>query len=362
MLHKILISSALIIASLNISAQSLDFMGFPTDEKAPDQNIQINQNRSALEIQSLEIVKVIPSPFQYTADIAFDGELLWVNGYNEYQLAGIDPVTGAIMETINISIQRPYGMTYSDGKIYIIDNDTKEIVVIDRYTGSTIEIIELPQENTYPTGLEIQNGTFWYNDPTSPYAAMSGDLTRNLNHETNTIENYNAVGEYPSGIAFDGNYLWSTDNVSQVIHQVDKLTLETIRLIEAPGGIYPNGLTSDGEFLWVANNSSDSIYQIRINENSVSTNIAKRENSNSVKIFPTIASENINIDLGHLNLENLNIQIINQNGQVIDVISKENISNHTINWEIPNHLTNGMFFCRIENEEESISAKFIVIK
>jgi glutamine cyclotransferase len=331
-------------------------MGMPSTEEV---KTQIVQNRT-VELEEAEIINVIASPVQYTADIAFDGELLWVNGYNEYVLNGLDPETGEIIETIDIDIQRPYGMTYKNGYFYIIDNNALEIVVIDRFTGETIETTALPQDNTYPTGLELIGEDYYYNDPTSPYAIIDGDITRKYDGLTESFTEYDAVGDFPSGIAFDGNYIWSTDNVSQILHQVDKNTLQPVRSIQAPGGIYPNGLTSDGEFLWISNNDADSIYKIRINEPEVNTSIASIDNDNQFKVYPTIATEQINIEIKSELNSDYSIEIVNINGKVIDQFTAEANYENANTWTIDPNLNTGIYFCRIQSEEGTISKKFII--
>jgi DNA-binding beta-propeller fold protein YncE len=357
-MRRTLLISALISLTLSSFGQYLDYMGMPTNIEIKNQT-QMTNNRTT-DLEEAEIVNVIPSPAQYTADITFDGELLWVNGYNEYQLFGIDPITGDVVETLAISIQRPYGMTYKNGAFYIIDNNAKEIVVIDRYTGETIETKVLPQENTYPTGLEIIDDAFYYNDPTSPYAAVEGDLTRKFNCTDTCYVDYTAVGDFPSGLAFDGDYLWSTDNVTQILHQVNKLTLEPVRTIQAPGGIYPNGLTSNGEFLWISNNDADSIYQIRINEPTVSTGIVSLENENQLNIFPTVASEKINIQFQSEFNEDYSIEIVALNGQIIEKFEAESNFENITSWDINQNMSSGIYFCRINSSKGIISKKFIV--
>ena len=85
------------------------------------QNIISNTEKSTSEITTTTIVNVIHAPVQYIADIAFDGTLIWVEGYAEYFLYGLNPATGEIVETIAIDIKRPYGRQSSKTKPNVVD-------------------------------------------------------------------------------------------------------------------------------------------------------------------------------------------------------------------------------------------------
>jgi len=353
MMKTQIIISAIVSLSINVSAQYLDYMGMPTD-KAHVAELQLNNRDASTEVEQAEIVNVFASPCPYTADICFDGELIWINGYNEYMLYGMDPQSGQIVETIAISIQRPYGMTYSNGVIYTINNATKTIVGIDRNTGAEVYTKVLQQDNTYPTGLEISGSSIWYNDAISPNAYVTGDITRNIVCDTNCMVEYPAVGQYPSGITSQDDYFWCTDNITQTIHRISKDNFASDRMIAAPGGVYPNGLTFDGEYLWVANNSSDSIYQIRITQH-IDTQVGTISEKIS-KVYPTIANENITIQIGSIIGQVASVQIVDMKGQILDTWT-QNANTVTV---LNTHFETGSYICQIITNKEFINHKFII--
>ena len=243
-----------------LNAQYIDQMGFPTNVK---QEYISNTEKSTSEITETTIVNVIPSPVQYVADIAFDGTLLWVEGYAEYNLYGLNPATGEVVETISIDIKRPYGLTFDGTHFWVLDNDNKKIEKINRSTGVVDSTIFLnTTEQTYPTGIDVFNNSIWYNDTRGVAPDATGDLTRKTNIQGVIISNFSNGLDYPTGIVNINNYIWITDNYSQEIHEISVETMEERRIIAAPGGVYPNGLTFDGQYLWVSNNDADSIYQI----------------------------------------------------------------------------------------------------
>jgi len=360
-MKRSLLISVLIILTLNVFSQNLDSYGIPTElNRDADFQTNYNMNRTISDVSEAEVPKVIGGfslPVNFSTGLAFDGELLWVSGYAEYNLYGMNPETGEVEEIIPIDFIRPYGLTYNDGRFYIVNNDSKEIIEVDRYTGEVVNVNVLSQEgNVYPTGVEVINGEIWYNDPQGPYAYSSPiDLTIRLNPETE----HNASGGFPTALAFDGNYLWSIDNEERLIHQVNKQDFSSGRTIQAPGGIYPNGLAFDGEFMWVSNNESDSIYKISI-EPEVNTSVLTSNNENEIRIYPSISNYTFNIDLGNLQTEEVKIELISIDGHTVGVIDK--VYQSQLRWVNKNELAEGLYFFKISYRNEIITKKVIIKK
>lgn len=209
------------------------------------------------------IINTIPSPTTFPTDIAFDGQHIWVAGYNEYQLFKINPATGELITTIPVDIKRPYGITFENDYLYVLDNEAKQIVQLNPLDGEVVNTFGLGEAG-FPAGLTMVNGEFWYNDTKGPQPSVAGDETVQLDAEGNFMNKFISIGIYPTGLAYDGAYLWSTDSDAKTIYAIDTEGFEIMQSIPAPGGKYPNGLTYGGESIWVINNESDSIYQISV--------------------------------------------------------------------------------------------------
>lgn len=65
------------------------------------------------------------------------------------------------------------------------------------------------------------------------------------------IKSFNTIGNYPTGICFDGNNLWLADRETDKLYYINSETGILIREIESPA-YWPMGLAWDGEFLWNA--------------------------------------------------------------------------------------------------------------
>jgi len=209
------------------------------------------------------IINVIPSPAASVGDIAFDGEYLWVEGYNEYELYQISPIDGAVIRSIPTTVQRPHGLTFDGTDLWLSDGDNKIIQRIDTANGTVLQSFPAPgiSNTSYPGGLAWDGQDLWHNDMMATNINPN-DSTFKINTSGQRLEAYHAHGTYAQGLTWDGQYLWSSDNGSDEIYKIDVSTFTVIDTIDAPGGDFPNGLAFDGQYLWVANNSSDSIYQI----------------------------------------------------------------------------------------------------
>ena len=354
-----IISVILLSFNINIKAQYLDALGLPTNKKT--ENI-VSQDKSIYEISASSIMNIIPSPIHFNVDIAFYNNLIWIEGFNEYYIYGLNPIDGTVEDSIAIDIQKPYGLTYDGQYFWILDNDNLVIEKINPENGVIVDVIDISiDEETYPIGLEVVDNKIFYNDPRSYDASYENDITREITEQGSIIQNYQAAGNFPSGICFDGQYLWSSDNVKQEIHQIDVQTFEVVRTIKAPGGIYPNGLAFDGQFLWVANNDADSIYQIDAGITNICTNILTQNNTKTFLIYPNIVESNFSIDCSNYINDNINIDLINQSGQIISNIFKGKLNTNKIKYEIKQNIQNGLYFCRISTKNSVSIEKLILL-
>jgi len=219
---------------------------------------------------SLTIINTIPSPIPYPHDITFDGEDLWVAGYNS-SIVRISTIDGTVLQTIATNLSRPYGLAFDGQYLWVADADIDVIQKVDPLNGNVIATINAPASfPSYSAGLAFDGTNILQNDQRENILATPGDSTFIINQTGSLVNAYEAKGDFPGGLTFDGTFLWSTDNDSNEIHKIDLSTFSTIATYDAPGGDFPLGLAFDGQYLWACNNDSDSLYQLVICDNTVS--------------------------------------------------------------------------------------------
>lgn len=290
-MKKLLVILALVPILLQ-SQKYVDCMGMPTEFNSQTLNAA-KFDGDDFPISSTIILKSFASPSSLPTGITCDSEYLYLIGYNEYKIYKINPFNGTVVETIAIDIQRPYGIDYFDGKLYVLDNNNNTITVMNT-DGTVIETIDLSVNYNpgYFTGLSVFDGTFWINDTQSPSAIIEGDSTINFNLSTNTlVSGFPSYGNFPTGIVNDGDYLWVTDNFTQSTYKISLVDYSIADRIQAPGGMYPNGLSISEVGLWYVNNASDSIYLVELN----TTNNEEISLLENISVYPNPTTEFINV-------------------------------------------------------------------
>jgi len=72
---------------------------------------------------------------------------------------------------------------------------------------------------------------------------------------------FSTTGSYPTGVAFDGSYVWIADDGTDRIYKVNPSTGSIVSQFPAPGRS-PEGLAWDGTYLWVCDWGTDKIYKV----------------------------------------------------------------------------------------------------
>ncbi len=87
----------------------------------------------------------------------------------------------------------------------------------------------------------------------SPAFAVTGDVEKS----------FASPGSCPTGLTFDGKYLWNCDRKTDMIYKIDTKDGRALDSIPSPG-YRPLGLTWDGKYLWNLDASEETyfIYQI----------------------------------------------------------------------------------------------------
>ena len=105
----------------------------------------------------------------------------------------------------------------------------------------------------YPTGLTF-DGTYLWN------ADWTRDKIYKLDTSGSMVDSFDSPGPTPYGLAFDGTYLWNVDADDNKIYKLDT-SGNIIDSFDSPGPC-PIGLTFDGTYLWNADCSEDKIYKL----------------------------------------------------------------------------------------------------
>ena len=75
------------------------------------------------------------------------------------------------------------------------------------------------------------------------------------------IRSFPSPGPSPKGLAWDGEYLWNSDNSTDTIYKLNPSDGSVVSSFDSPGSD-PRGLTWDGEYLWAVEGEEITIYKL----------------------------------------------------------------------------------------------------
>lgn len=90
----------------------------------------------------------------------------------------------------------------------------------------------------------------------------------------NVLDFFPSPGNYPSGLAWDGEFLWNADIGTNQIYKIDPQTGQVIYSLPGPENGAINGLAWVGQFLWCSDNGNDQICQINVEDSAITKTIA----------------------------------------------------------------------------------------
>jgi hypothetical protein len=199
-----------------------------------------------------DVVAAFPTG-HYPTGLAWDGRYLWLADRDCSMLYGIDPASGAVMDSVECPAFSPLGLGYGGGCLWISGYYEKGIYKLDMTTRKVVDVISAPSDLT--TGLAWDGGYLWASD------ASAREIVKLDPLDGTTMKTIKAPSRYSNGLAFDGEYLWVSDRRADKIYSVVPATGLVVLALDSPGP-YPRGLAWNEKTLWVADYEYDSLYSV----------------------------------------------------------------------------------------------------
>jgi hypothetical protein len=217
---------------------------------------------SARDAKDWSIVASYPLP-EASSGLAYDGTYLYSgiygsNGSNIYQ---IDPTDGSYTLLFTGPQEDAFGLTYDGTYLWTTDHagssSDPAIAIQMDWSGGLVSQITLPTH--YMSGIAYDNGNYWvaqyYPDPSQIYKVdPSGTV----------LKQFQAPDNQPWDFTIQGEFLWMADYWGDAIYKIDTSTgalLET----HASESTDPSGIVWDGSYLWYIDNGGaggDFLYKV----------------------------------------------------------------------------------------------------
>ena len=179
--------------------------------------------------------------------LAWDGNYIYfgIYGANGQNVHRFDPSNGGNSLQCTGTFGDSYGLTYKSPNLVTIDQPSSSSSPANALeftlSGSTVSTLPLPDH--YMSGIAWDNNTWWvctyYNDPGTVY---------NLTSTGAVISQFTPPANQPWDICKQGSDLWIADYNANMLYKV--ATDGTLIESHASAGQRPSGVVFDGTYLW----------------------------------------------------------------------------------------------------------------
>ena len=186
--------------------------------------------------------------------LAWSGDVLWISYPQDRLIIAYNPKSMEIVEKIELQNILPLELAWNGKELLVADAISGRIFFLDVEKNEIIGEVE--NDWGYPTGLTFYNDVIYLYDVASSklYAVdMKKGMVRSR--------------LFPSvlGLAASEKGLWAVITGNLTISLLDYENLETLEAYYCPTPA-PSGLAWDGEYLWLGNFNSGRIYQLKPGE------------------------------------------------------------------------------------------------
>lgn len=199
----------------------------------------------------------IPLSLKTPTGLAWDGHLLWVADLDTATLNGVDPLGGKIVRKLEAPGYAPMGLAWDGQRLWVLDSGDATVYAVDPGTGLTVRA--LPLDSQSAKGLAWDGKALWTAD------ARSGVIDRLDDSDGTTWKSFPSplAGKRGDeiGMAFVGGKLMVADRLSNRIYRMDPKEGVVLDSFAAPGP-YPTGLAWDGSYLWNVDYETRTLYRL----------------------------------------------------------------------------------------------------
>lgn len=185
---------------------------------------------------------------QAASGLAWDGTYLYcgIYGSNGDEIYQIDPATGDYSLFLNAPIEDSYGLTYDGTNFWTVSQEgsSSDPATARQFDsdGNVVDEFTLPAH--YMSGITYDGGDLW----TAAYYDPDGHIYK-TDDEGNLLDDFAAPDNQPWDLTVEGSNIWMADKWGDAIYQIDKATGDLIATYPSEH-TDPSGITWDGQYLW----------------------------------------------------------------------------------------------------------------
>ncbi|MCD4829417.1 MAG: choice-of-anchor D domain-containing protein [Candidatus Cloacimonetes bacterium] len=199
-----------------------------------------------------------------SSGLAWDGTWLYcgVYGVNGGDIYRIDPATGAGSLQCTGPQGDSFGLTWDGANLWYTDHPTASAIPASAYqidlNGNLLQEFSLPDH--YMSGIAWDAGEFWV----STYYDPDGHIYR-VDNQGSILQQFAAPDNQPWDLCLENGMLWMADYWGDTLYKIDPSD-GTVIESHASETTDPSGVVFDGNFLWYTDNGgaggTDWLYKV----------------------------------------------------------------------------------------------------
>ncbi len=215
-----------------------------------------------------EVILQFPAPGQNPCGLAWDGSHLWVADDDTDTIYKLDPSDGAVLSSFGAPGTQPRGLAWDGTHLLHQDNSTRDLYKLDRVDGavqSTVGALAKFAVGTVPefSGMTWDGQHVWYGT-VNGWSSMMNAMDPADGSEAGAF----FTKGYPRALATGGAFIWSATNNEGhrlgIVYKYNRSNGLYVSQFDTPG-FYPTGLAYDGQYLWCVDRVTKTIYKLAAN-------------------------------------------------------------------------------------------------
>jgi hypothetical protein len=190
-------------------------------------------------------------PADRPAGLAGSGGKLWVSDLRSGSILEVETTTGTVVRTFPAVVDRPLVICADEKNLWQYDEQTREVMRTDQRTGETFPFGAVGGGINLPVcGLASNGSHLWILTPDFPYFPIKKNVVHKLELPWKLqMASFDAPSYGSKGLFFDGNYLWTADDVKSEVYMFEPSKGTVVDIIEVDD-VSMLGIAKTADSLW----------------------------------------------------------------------------------------------------------------
>ncbi|MFB0509393.1 MAG: T9SS type A sorting domain-containing protein [bacterium] len=317
--------------------------------------VDFNQKPTLQTSFSLNLeIDSFPSPDTAPFGLEWINGKLWHSDLRARIIYQLEPTNGSVLRSFSAPDQWSKDLAFDGNYLFVCGNYASRIHKIDTINGNLIGSFNAPGSN--PVGLCF-DGTYLWNT----------NWFNNVIWKLDTLGvqqgQFSTPGNGSTGLTWDGTHLWNSDQNRDSVYRIDPSNGQVVQREIAPDTVIQD-LAFDGTHLWACGYFSQTVYRsspiLGIKDNRTKTDLAA---SFHLKLYPNPCHRNVILSYQLLEVSNVHISLYDATGTLVSTLfsGQQSTGIKSLRWERPGSVPAGIYFLRFKTKDFSTTRRLILL-